>query len=137
MSRKRTRKTQQALATRAERALGPVGESVVGALDTVFQRVRDPRSKAEAVTLAMAQAARILAPHFYVSNPFADEAARRAIGNTLAGDDGERALPSIENTEVLVEVFFSAGAWLARSRGMPRAELTDKLDSWLREQGYE
>jgi hypothetical protein len=113
--RKRKRKPETALAVRQP----DPSRAPAQVLDHVFKTGAYQPQEA-AIAAAMTQAAVLLAPHFGVTNAFADQG----------------GAPAMPDTEVLVEVLCSAGAWLAHSRGMAEAELVEKFAEWMKEQGY-
>lgn len=88
-------------------------------LDHVFQTGASER-RTTAVTASLSQAAMLLAPHFGITNAFADQG-------------GEAGVP---DTKVLVEILCSAGAWLAFAKDMPKEELQEKFEEWMKDQGY-
>lgn len=119
---KAKKRKSTALAVRKEMALTTSERSEVAqALDGALGKAGRVRRAQASIAMAMHRAAAILAPHFAVSSAFVDR--------------GEA--PEVEDTEILVEILCSAGAWLARSRGVPREELIERFEAWCRDQGYE
>lgn len=76
---------------------------------------------------AIFEAARALAPIFSVTS-VKDESAHFS-------EDSESH--PLHNPAIVVEIFLSAGAYLARSRGMKKEELLEKFEGWMRDNGYE
>jgi hypothetical protein len=75
---------------------------------------------------AILGAARALAPIFSVTS-------MKNPGEHFT-DDGESH--AISDTGIVVELLFSAGAYLARARGMTKTELFEKFEGWARDNGY-
>lgn len=125
MTKRRDQPEDHTLARREGSVLARHGarQDLAAALDEELLR---PDGKARAME-AILTAARALAPVFSVTS----------VKDPAADSRSDDEAHPIENTAVIVEVLFSAGAYLAHARGMTKAELFEKFEEWARDNGFD
>lgn len=106
--------------------------AIDGSLDQKKQRVM------HGLLGAFQAAGNLLAPFFTVTSSFADYGGTP--GQGIFGEGGvdmRDVNPRTPDSDTLVEVLCSAAAYLAHTKGIPKADLLYNFKKWAEDQGYE
>ena len=91
------------------------------------------------IAASFAAAARVLAPHFSVTNAFPDmqNVGGGLFGGTVLSEAHGNVSGAPQDAKLCIEILCSAAAWLAHASDMPKAELLASFKKWAEDQSYE